>query len=181
MKKSLWYTRMGVGMIIAAMLLSGCQQNPDSSIVVNKDMDHLIEEAKKSDESSVDMAHIADAYETYQTTLSDESLGVTVNVDAKVDIPEVEQMSIFRVRQQKISQEFLDKIIGELAQGQTLYDAGVTLNTRTRKVVEEEISGLKAEIETIKANYGEEEVETYMPEYQQDIDALQSEYENAPA
>ena len=181
MKKSLWYTRMGVDMIIAAMLLSGCQQNPNSSIVVNKDMDHLIEEAKKSDESSVDMAHIADAYETYQTTLSDESLEVTVNVDAKVDIPEVEQMSIFRVRQQKISQEFLDKIIGELAQGQTLYDAGVTLNTRTRKVVEEEISGLKAEIETIKANYGEEEVETYMPNYQQDIDALQSEYENAPA
>ena len=42
MKKSLWYTRMGVGTIIAAMLLSGCQQNPDSSIVVNKDMDHLI-------------------------------------------------------------------------------------------------------------------------------------------
>ena len=38
MKKSLWYTRMGVGMIIASMLLSGCQQNPDSSIVVNKDM-----------------------------------------------------------------------------------------------------------------------------------------------
>lgn len=181
MKKRLWYTRMGTGMIIASMLLSGCQKNPDSSIVVNKDMDNLIEEAQKDGENSVDMANIAGAYETYQTTLSDESLGVTVNVDAKVDIPEVNQMSIFRVQQQKISQEFLDKIIGELAQGQTLYDAGVTLNTRTRKVVEEEISGLKAEIENMKANYGEEEVEEYMPDYQQDIDALQSEYENAPA
>lgn len=180
MKKRLWYTRMGIGMIIASMMLSGCQKNPDSSIVVNKDMDNLIEEAQKDGESSVDMANIAGAYETYQTALSDESLGVTVNVDAKVDIPEVNQMSIFRVQQQKISQEFLNKVIEELSGGQTLYDAGVTLDTRTRKDVEEEISGLKAEMENMKANYGDE-AEKYMPDYQQDIDALQSEYENAPS
>ena len=72
MKKRLWYTRMGIGMIIASMMLSGCQKNPDSSIVVNKDMDNLIEEAQKDGESSVDMANIAGAYETYQTALSDE-------------------------------------------------------------------------------------------------------------
>lgn len=182
MKKRLWYTRMGVGMIIASMLLSGCQKNPDSSIVVNKDMDNLIEEAQKDGESSVDMANIAGAYETYQTALSDESLGVTMNVDAKVDIPEVNQMSIFRVQQQKISQEFLNKVIEELSGGQTLYDAGVTLSMKTRKDIEEEISSLKAEIENCKENYGDEaEMPEYIPELQQDLDALQAEYENAPA
>lgn len=69
MKKRLWYIRMGAGMIIASMLLSGCQKNPDSSIVVNKDMDNLIEEAQKDGENAMDIANIADAYETYQATL----------------------------------------------------------------------------------------------------------------
>lgn len=180
MKKRLWYTHVGAGMIIASILLSGCQANPDSSIVVNKDMDNLIEEAQKNGESAVDIANIAGAYETYQTTLSDESLGVTVNVDAKVDIPQTDQMSVFRVRQQKISQEFLDKVREELVGDQTLYDAGVTLSMRTRKDIEEEIRFLKSEIENVKENSGDEEAD-YVKELQQDLDALQEEYENTPS
>lgn len=180
MKKRLWYTHVGAGMIIASILLSGCQANPDSSIVVNKDMDNLIEEAQKNGESAVDIANIAGAYETYQTTLSDESLGVTVNVDAKVDIPQTDQMSVFRVRQQKISQEFLDKVREELAGDQTLYDAGVTLSMRTRKDIEEEIRFLKSEIENVKENSGDEEAD-YVKELQQDLDALQEKYENTPS
>lgn len=143
-------------------------------------MDNLIEEAQKNGENAVNMTDIARDYETYKTTLSDESLGVTVNVDAKVDIPQTERMSVFRVQQKKISQEFLDKVIGELGQGQTLYDAGVTLEMRTRTEIESEISSIKAEMETLKANYGDE-AEEYMPDYQRDIDRLQAEYENAPA
>lgn len=108
------YTRIAVCTVAAAMLLSGCQKNPDSSMVVNKDMDHLIEEAKKDGESAVNMENIAGAYETYQTTLSDDSLGVSVNVNAKVVIPQAEQMSVFRVQQKRISQEFLDKVLAEL-------------------------------------------------------------------
>ena len=179
MKKRFRFVYIGAAMCMMTAFFSGCQENPDSSIVVNKDMDHLIEEAQKDGESGTDIANIAGEYETYQTSFSDESLGVTVNVDAKVDIPEVDQMSVFRVQQQKISQEFLNKVIEELSGGQTLYDAGVTLSTRTRKDIEAEISDLKAEMENLKANYGDE-AEEYMPDYQQDIDALQEEYENAP-
>ena len=80
------YTRIAVCTVIASLLLSGCQKNPDSSMVVNKDMDNLIEEAKKDGEGTVDMANIAGGYETYQTTLSDDSLGVSVNVNAKVEM-----------------------------------------------------------------------------------------------
>ena len=177
MKKRFRFVYIGAAVCMVTAFFSGCQENPDSSIVVNKDMDRLIEEAKKSDENSVNMEDIASIYETYQTTLSDESLGVTVNVDAKVDIPEVEQMSIFRVEQKKISQEFLDKVIGELVQGQTLYDAGVMLNTKTRKDIEAEISDLKAEIQACEDNGGDE---VAMSEYQQALDELQEEYENAP-
>lgn len=59
---------------------------------------------------------------------------------------------------------------------------GVTLSMKTRKDIEEEISSLKAEIENCKENYGDEaEMPEYIPELQQDLDALQAEYENAPA
>lgn len=173
------YTRIAACTVIAAMLLSGCQKNPDSSVVVNKDMDHLIEEAKKEGESTVNMANIAGAYETYQTTFSDDSLGVSVNVNAKVDIPQAEQMSVFRVQQKRISQEFLDKVLAELTAGETLYDAGVTLGARTRGDIEEELRYWKAELETVR-NSDQSDKDGYIEEYQQYIDELQEDYENAP-
>ena len=42
MKKTGW---IALGVLLA-MGISGCQSNPDSSIVVNKDLDRLIEEAR---------------------------------------------------------------------------------------------------------------------------------------
>ena len=173
------YTRIAVCTVIASLLLSGCQKNPDSSMVVNKDMDNLIEEAQKDGEGTVDMANIAGAYETYQTTLSDDSLGVSVNVNAKVDIPQAEQMSVFRVQQKRISQEFLDKVLAELTAGETLYDAGVTLSMRTRGEIEEELRFAKAELETWK-NSDQPDKDIYIEENQRYIDELQEAYENAP-
>ena len=173
------YIRIAVCTVIASLLLSGCQKNPDSSMVVNKDMDNLIEEAQKDGEGTVDMANIAGAYETYQTTLSDDSLGVSVNVNAKVDIPQAEQMSVFRVQQKRISQEFLDKVLAELTAGETLYDAGVTLSMRTRGEIEEELRFAKAELERLK-NSDEPDMDIYIEENQRYIDELQEAYENAP-
>ena len=173
------YTRIAVCTVIASLLLSGCQKNPDSSMVVNKDMDNLIEEAQKDGEGTVDMANIAGAYETYQTTLSDDSLGVSVNVNAKVDIPQAEQMSVFRVQQKRISQEFLDKVLAELTAGETLYDAGVTLSMRTRSDIEEELRGAKAEMERLK-NSDEPDKDIFIEDNQRYIDELQEAYENAP-
>ena len=173
------YMRIAACTVIASMLFSGCQKNPDSSMVVNKDMDNLIEEAKKEGESTVDMSNIAGAYETYQTTLSDESLGVSVNVNAKVDIPQAEQMSVFRVQQKRISQEFLDKALAELTAGETLYDAGVVLSMRTRGDIEEELRGAKAEMERLE-NSDEPDKDIYIEENQWYIDELQEAYENAP-
>lgn len=173
------YTRIAVCTVIASLLLSGCQKNPDSSMVVNKDMDNLIEEAQKDGGGTVDMANIAGAYETYQTTLSDDSLGVSVNVNAKVDIPQAEQMSVFRVQQKRISQEFLDKVLAELTAGETLYDAGVTLSVRTRSDIEEELRGAKAEMERLK-NSDEPDKDIFIEDNQRYIDELQEAYENAP-
>lgn len=163
--------------VMMAMMLTACQKNPVSSIVVNKDMDKLIEEAGKD---GTNVSDAAGNYNIYQTTLSDESLGVTVNVDAKVDIPQTEQMSVFRVKCQTISQDFLSQAIQELAPGEQLYDAAKTTEMRTRSEIEAEISSEKASIEEMRNQCTEEDFEVYQAEGQQIINELQEEYENAP-
>lgn len=154
------------------MGLSGCQENPDSSIVVNKDMDKLIEQAQ-DDENSAGMEDMKQ-YDTWQTTLEDESLNVKISVDAQVDIPETDQLSVIRVRQKQISQETLDKIREELTQGETLYD-GAILMEGTKSSIERDIAGYKTAIAQEDIS---DEDRAYM---QSELDELQSKYENAPA
>ena len=88
-------------------------------------------------------------------------------------------MSVFRVQQKRISQEFLDKVLAELTAGETLYDAGVTLSMRTRSDIEEELRGAKAEMERLK-NSDEPDKDIFIEDNQRYIDELQEAYENAP-
>ena len=171
----------GVSMVL---LLSGCQKNPESSIVVNKDMDNLIEQAQNTESGVVDVSQMAKNYESYTTEIADESLHVSVKANADVDIPEVEQLAVYRVRQMPISQELIDRVVQELLPGETLYDGGV-LDVRTKKEIENEIAGFQSQIEELRTqadNGGEEnrDREVYINEYQLQIDSLREAYENAP-
>ncbi len=153
--------------------MAACQKSPDSSLVVNKDLDKLIDEANTPDTDKVDINDITEQkYDTYVTTIKDDSLGVTVNVDAKVDIPTTDHLSIFRVEQQDFTQEFIDKVKTELLGDVPLYDGSI-LDTRTKKVIENEIAYLRTSM-----NQSEDEV--LRAEYQTKIDKLQAEYESAP-
>lgn len=162
-------------MAAAVAMLAGCQKNPDSSIVVNKDMDKLIDQAN---ETGKGMENIADNYETYQTQISDTSLMVTVNVDASVDIPEVDKMSVFRVQQAPVTQEMLDKVIEVLIGNETLYNGGIVLETRTKADIEKEIGEWKSYLENLNPEEADEQLRK---EYQSTISRLQEEYENAPS
>ncbi len=112
--------------VIAAALFafSGCREAPKGSLVVHKDLDNLIFEALDTEnEEKVGMDSLAGKYETYKTEINSDTFGLTVNVDAEVFIPDVEKMSVYRVRQKKITDDFIDNarrlIIGE----SPLYDA----------------------------------------------------------
>lgn len=164
------------GMMI--VMTAGCQKNPDSSIVKNKDMDKLIEEAQNGS-SQADVAQIAKNYDTYQTTLNDAALHITVNVDAKVDIPQTQQMSVLRVRQKDITQELLDKANALLMKGETLYN-GHVLSVRTRSQVEKEISEMIQYGKELAEQYEGNDLKIYQEENQHVIDSLQKEYESAP-
>ena len=56
------YQKLGAIIICIAMLssMAACQKSPDSSLVVNKDFDKLIEEAEGTDTGKVKIEDIAD-------------------------------------------------------------------------------------------------------------------------
>lgn len=173
-----------VCMGLAALLaLPGCQKNPEGSIVANKDFDKMVGQAQEGGNRIADVAAEVPK-ETYQDTFSNESLGVTVSVNAQVDIPAANQMSIVRIRKKDFSQEFLDQVREALMPGMDLYDASL-LHTPTRAEVEEQISGMKEAVKDAEARFaaGEIDRETldqYKEEYQKSINDLQQEYEAAP-
>lgn len=161
-----------VGMA-ASVMLSACQSSPDSSIVRNKDFDNMLAEAGNTENGTSSVADLTQDYDAYQTTIRDDSLRVTVNVDAQVDIPKADSMSVLRVRQSRLTQELLDRVRETLALDVTFYDAGV-FNTKTRDQVEQEIQRLKASLNEVEDDGVSRE------EIQRDIDELQETYENAP-
>lgn len=161
---------------IMAIGIGGCQQTPDTSIVKNKNMDKLISAARKDQDNVSDLSDIKE-YKDYKKTIEDSKLGVTIHADAKVAIPNVEKLSMFRVEQQPIQQEFLEKVRKVLLKDQKIYDGSITYQ-KTKDVIEEEIAIWKREI----ADYeGEaQDKKEYEKEVQKEINRLKKEYEKAP-
>lgn len=175
MKKNKWLLATGMIMVLG---LSACQKSPDSSIVVNKDLDNLIDQAQNGENGGVNVADVAQNYDTYQTNLQDDSLGVIVNVDARVDIPKTNQMSVFRVAQAPISQELLTKVQQELVSG-TLYD-GAALSIQTKADIERELQSEREYYNSLAQEYKGEDLRTMQEEAQRIIDSCQELYESAP-
>ena len=168
--------KLGAFIICVSMLssMAACQKSPDSSLVVNKDFDKLIEEAEGTDTEKTNINDILEQnFDTYITTIKSDDLGVTVNVDAKVDIPQTDKLSIFRVEQENFSQDLIDKIRKELLGNTKLYYGGI-LSVKTKADVEAEIALWRNQMT------GPDVTDEYRDECQSRIDALQKEYENAP-
>ncbi len=176
-----------------ALSLTACQEDPEGTIVAHKDMDKLISQAAGAGDGQADAAQVVqDTPPDYQTTLKSEELGVTVNVKASVEVPTVETLSIYRVRQKPFDQAFVDKVRQELMGDGALYD-GAVLDVRTRDQVEEDIASWREAIASLDEDYRsgesaagwtEEEIQgdiqVFRQEYQNEIDRLQEEYESAP-
>lgn len=176
-RKKAWIQRGAAVSVCAVMAfqLTACQKSPESSIVVNKDLDKLIEQAEDTDRKGLILNK---EYDTWKTTIEDEKLRVKVNVDAAVDVPQTEKMSVFRVSQQKISQKLLDAVRTELVGDTVLYD-GAVLKVPKKSDIEKTIARYKEEMGTFDENdpdYGEG-----VAEYQKRIDALKEQYHSAPS
>ena len=186
--------------LCAAFLLSmsACQENPEGSIVVHKDMDNLISRAQDDAPEKTDAAQIAEEvkeqFETYRTTIEDEELGVTVNVNAKVDVPEVDALNVYRVRQVEFDQEFIDLVREKLMGNQAVYDGSFLFGTtregylNTIAMYREDLTRLEAEREQkwedAKEFMSEEQFnegyEANIQYHQEIIDEYQEAYETVP-
>lgn len=192
--------RLGAVLCAAVLIaLPACQENPEGSIVAHKDMDKLISQGAAQDDSSrVDAGKlIADAgrTETYKTSIDSPNLKVKVDVDAQVDLPEVDKLSIYRVKQKPFDQEFLDRVKAELCGNVELFDGSAT-RTFVKGDIEKEIQSLRRNMAEYEAQMqqmidnpevpeedkagGKESLEVYIRETQQTIDEFQQEYETAP-
>lgn len=163
---------------IIVFALAGCADNPEKSVVREKNMDKMLEEAaKKGDKDSYDeVKKELEKHETYQTRLEDKKLKVVAEVDAKVEIPEVEELSVYRVSAKKIGQKLLDRICGTLTPDVIWYD-GSKKDVRTKSVIAKEINDSQKMLEEEKRSGDPERL---AEEYERGIADLEEEYKNAP-
>ncbi|HBI86033.1 MAG TPA: hypothetical protein DDX71_07110 [Ruminococcus sp.] len=170
--------RIMTAVLTAALLLTGCAENPESSVIVHKDMEKVIEEAAQTGESKADVAQLRQ-YDSYTADFESESLRVSVHADAQVDIPQADQLSVFRVKQHDFTQEDVDRFRNALMGDVPLYE-GAGLQVRTKKEYEEDIRMIREEI---KRSYDEFDAETAAENekaYQRELDYIQEQYEAAP-
>lgn len=179
------YKLISIALLIAVTLTS-CKDNPESSIVKHKDLDKLIEEAKATPNSSAtpspdlsatpgkDLSETKEKYDSYKASFSDEKLKVSVKVDAKVDIPKTDKMSVLRIKQKKITQDFLDKVRKTLIGDKDLYDGGIFC-IETKEQIEATISSLQ---QLLKEEADQDP--GYLEEYQKSLDKYKKKYESAP-
>lgn len=105
--------------------MCGCRKTPDKTIVQNKDFDKIVEQAGQGDDGTSVVEKTGDIRE-YKKEWKDESFRVNVKVDAKVEIPDVQKMSLISVQRETISQDFLNHAIEVLDIDETLYDGSAS-------------------------------------------------------
>ena len=179
--------KYGLLLGVALMLVfTGCSKDEGESIIQNDDLDNMIEEATVTEET-FDMESMSqdveENYTSYRTTITDEKLQVTVNVDAQVEIPTTDKLSVYGIKQVDIDQDMLDKVRIALAPDVTFYD-GAILNIRTKTDIEAEIEYYKDSLSTLGNNgrdYSPEEIEAekvvgLVDNYSEDTTFLLSEW-----
>ena len=122
MRKCKQAARSFLAATLTMILFAGCQKSPDTEIVHNKDFDNMIEQAENTEASTTEVQEVAADYDKYQTDFEDTGMHVKVHVDAQVDIPQTEKLSILRVKQKKIDQVFADQVQTYFFGDQTLYE-----------------------------------------------------------
>ena len=107
-----------MGLLCAALLLSGCQPTTDTAIVTPKS---AIAGAKMVDEATVgNVPEQVQAPETCAMELVTEDASVKISVDAKVTVPEVDGIRLKKVETRVFSQSDMDNLQENLLQGSAL-------------------------------------------------------------
>lgn len=163
---------------IIAIALAGCADNPEQSVVREKNMDKMLEEAAEPDDANSygEVKQEVEAYEKYETKLQNKKLKVKVDVNAKVHVPGAEQLSVYRVSAKKIKQDFLDRVRSVLTPDVAYYD-GHKAQPRTKADIAKDIEYVERSMAEERENGNSDSIE----EYEEELKQLKKEYKSAPA
>ena len=168
----------------AAAILCGCQQNPDSGIVVHKDMEKVISEAENSGEGKEDLSEMRENTAAhYETDLFSSSMNIAANIKADVEIPEVGGLSLLRVQQHHFTQNEIDKVVQLLYGGEQIYDVEKSAS-RTRQQIEDEIArsrNLLSGHDAALSEGGRADLEHEIARLENLLKTALEEYENIPS
>ncbi len=110
-----------IALLLTVGMLPGCKKNPESPIVVGKNAERMIEDAKKGETDSKDepdsiVKSLAEQYGIPEEYQFEKSSGakLLVKADAKVIVPDTDKMPIINVKSTVFSQETVDKYWAEL-------------------------------------------------------------------
>ncbi len=166
---------------LAMLMLAGCAENPDSGIVVHKDMEKVISEAENSSESKVDLAEMQQiATEHYETEINGEKLNVFAKVSADVAIPDVEQLSVLRVKKHEFTDEEIAKYRSVLLGDTQMYDYA-SARQQTKRDIETQIAGVRESFENELARITDAHDRAVTEEaYRESMERLEQQYNHAP-
>ena len=118
-------TLMGI-LCIALISAAGCQATPEQPIVVQKDMQQMLEEAKKDDTQTPENRSLREQYdvpEEYQFAMQGADGKLHVSADARIIVPDSTAMHIYRVKAVDFTQEqataFFEYFCGDAEMWQT--------------------------------------------------------------
>ena len=163
---------------LSLLLLTGCAENPDSDIIVHKDMEKLIDEAQQTGESKAEVADLQQN-DRYTADFEHESLRVKVHADAEIEIPDVDRLSVYHVQKQQFTQDTADTLLDSLIGDRPLYDSEL-LELRTKNDLLPEIADTRERYAAGWENSGFNTEEDFESEMQSLLDLLQSEYDYLP-
>ena len=161
-------------MIMASVMaasLVGCASNPEQSVVKEKNLDKVLEQAENTEDGAVayeDVEKEIENYDTYETHIQDDDLHVTVDVNAKVEIPKVDQLSVYRVSQKELNEELLHKVQEVLTPGIQLYDGNVA-EQDTKADIARQIQYTKQMIADLKVGKDDIPDEETLAQYRKSI------------
>lgn len=107
---------------VAGLVLAGCQKKPDKP--VNDNMDAFVNDVvgtsgdsstdskgSTSETSQESVEENVNGNAEYVRTINDDKLKVNVKVQAQVEIPDVDKLSVVRVSQKEMDNDFLNKFL----------------------------------------------------------------------
>ena len=103
-----------------ALLLSACQANPGTSVVVSKDSERLVEQAEDGSEEGTAALSIPPSHVNLSATGADGNLIIAVN--ASVDVPAADQLPMVRVTSKGFDQSIVTQIFNTVFAGQAVFD-----------------------------------------------------------